>query len=143
MERDLGGGDLDVGGVRTNQHSVAGAYGRCSGYGHLYENPSSPCHGRIVDELILRRETKHPDIVGRDELTKAQTAESDIFENTQPRGVVLVVSPTHTAPVGLPSRLDETARFLESRIESYNVHAHSTRLLRCSEVNKGCYSEVI
>jgi hypothetical protein len=103
MERDLGGGDLDVGGVRTNQHSVAGAYGRCSGYGHLYENPSSPCHGRIVDELILRRETKHPDIVGRDELTKAQTAESDIFENTQPRGVVLVVSPTHTAPVGLPS----------------------------------------
>ena len=40
-------------------------------------------------------------------------------------------------------RLDETARFLESRIESYNVHAHSTRLLRCSEVNKGCYSEVI
>ena len=103
MERDLGGGDLDVGGVRTNQHSVAGAYGRCSGYGHLYENPSSPCHGRIVDELILRRETKHPDIVGRDELTKAQTAVSDIFENTQPRGVVLVVSPTHTAPVGLPS----------------------------------------
>ena len=103
MKRDLGGGDLDVGGVRTNQHSVAGAYGRCSGYGHLYENPSSPCHGRIVDELILRRETKHPDIVGRDELTKAQTAESDIFEKTQPRGVVLVVSPTHTAPVGLPS----------------------------------------
>ena len=41
------------------------------------------------------------------------------------------------------SRLDETARFLESRIESYNVHAHSTRLLRCSEVNEGCYSEVI
>ena len=40
-------------------------------------------------------------------------------------------------------RLDETARFLESRIESYNVHAHSTRLLRCSEVNEGCYSEVI
>ena len=40
-------------------------------------------------------------------------------------------------------RLDETAHFLESRIESYNVHAHSTRLLCCSEVNKGCYSEVI
>ena len=43
------------------------------------------------------------------------------------------------------NRLDETARFLESRIESYNVHAHSTRLhvLCCSEVSKGWYSEVI
>ena len=40
-------------------------------------------------------------------------------------------------------RLHIPARFLESRIESYNVHAHSTRLLCCSEVNKGCYSEVI
>ena len=27
------------------------------------------------------------------------------------------------------TRLHETTRFLESRIESYNVHAHSTRLL--------------
>ena len=49
---------------------------------------------------------------------------------------------TITAEYHIP-RLDETARFLESRIESYNVHAHSTRLLRCSEVNKGWYSEVI
>ena len=40
-------------------------------------------------------------------------------------------------------RLDETARFLESRMESYNVHAHSTRLLWCSEVSKGWHSEVI
>ena len=46
-----------------------------------------------------------------------------------------------SAPV--PLRLHETARFLESRMESYNVHAHSKRLLCCSEVNKGCYSEVI
>ena len=58
----------------------------------------------------------------------------------------LISTPRSTSirlSVDANDRLHETARFLESRIESYNVHAHSTRLLRCSEVNKGCYSEVI